>query len=106
MTLNDLKNHLETKTGYEWALWGWSSAPAGDYGVVSGDADSTFFAGGNAERAPRGFVDYFTRTDGNASTGTIESALRSSAWEWFLNSVQYEEETGFLHFEWRVRCLG
>ena len=107
MTLADLKTHLKTETKLEFALWGWSHAPAGDYGVVSGDQDSSFFAGKNvAETATRGYVDYFTRSDGETPKGTIEAALRSSGWEWFHNSVQYEDETGFLHHEWRVRWLG
>lgn len=106
MTLAELKTHLETETEFSFALWAWSHAPAGDYGTVSGDADATFFAGGNAETATRGYVDYFTRSDGEAAKGTIESALRSSGWEWYHNSVQYEDDTGFLHHEWRVRWLG
>jgi hypothetical protein len=87
-------------------MWAWSSAPKGDYGVVSQDVDSTFFAGGNAERATTGYVDYFTRTDGETVKTTIETALKKSGWEWNHNSVQFEPETGFVHHEWKVRNLG
>ena len=105
--LTELCNHLKTKTGYAFAVWGWNHAPAGDYGVVSGDADDTFFSNTkNSERMARGYVDYFTRSDGETAKADIETALESSGVLWRHNSVQFENETGFVHHEWRVVWLG
>lgn len=105
--LTELKNFLVQKTNLQWAVWGWSHAPAGDYGVVSGDADATFIAGNkNAEHAGRGYVDYYTRTDGEAVKATIEAALDQAGVLWVHNSVQFESETGFVHHEWVIRWLG
>lgn len=101
--LTDLCSHLKTKTGYAFAVWGWSHAPAGDYGVVSGDADATLFAGSrNAEHMSRGYVDYFTRTDGETAKAAIEDALATAGVLWKHNSVQFENETGFVHHEWVI----
>ena len=102
--LTELCNHLKTKTGYAFAVWGWNHAPAGDYGVVSGDADETFFSNTkNSERMARGYVDYFTRSDGETAKAAIETALESSGVLWRHNSVQFENETGFVHHEWVIR---
>lgn len=106
-TLADLAPWLENQTGIGAVLWAWSHAPGNaDYMVVTQDQDSTFFAGGNAERAERGYVDVFTRTDGFAVKAVVETALKASGWQWVHQSVQFENETGLTHHEWRVSWLG
>lgn len=106
--LADLATYLERETGIETVLWAWSHAPGGaDYMVVTQDQDATFYAAeGNAERAQRGFVDVFTRSDGFAVKNTVEAALKESGWQWFHRSVQFEQETGLVHHDWGVAWLG
>lgn len=101
--MDDLVLLLTTETGYEWAGWGWAKPPAGDYGVVSYAADSTFQADErNTERIREGYVDYFTRTTGDVAKAAIETALNKSGLHWYNTGVDYERETGFVHLSWRV----
>lgn len=101
--VSDLVTTLATETGYSWAAWGWSKPPSGDYGVVSGTADDTFQADErNSERVRRGFVDYFTRSDGETAKATIEAALNKSGVQWWNTGLDYEQETGFLHLSYSV----
>lgn len=119
-------------TGYAWAHFGWSRAPEGDYGVYAEEGANDLIASGrHVERVVRLTVDYFTRAvdsrvvysgDGEAynTDGTglyswfdshpaktaIEEALDSVGCAWYLNSVQFENDTGYVHFEWVVEALG
>lgn len=52
-----------------------------------------------AEQAPRGTVDYFTKNEFDGNIDTIQTALDSCA-AWYLNSVQYEDDTNLIHYEW------
>lgn len=105
-TLPLLSDYIAEQTEIPMAVWAWAHAPAGTYGTVTGDQDSTFFAGGNAERATRGYVDVFCRSDGFAEKALVETALQASGWHWFHNSTQFEEETGIIHHAWSVAWLG
>ena len=95
---------LETalrSTGLAFAHFGWSKAPAGDYGMFAEDGANDLEAGNiHAEQALTGTVDYFTRDASGACKAVIEAALESSCEAWYLNSVQYEDDTGYIHWEW------
>ena len=47
-----------------------------------------------------GTVDYFTRDDSGTPQATIEAALEGIPCAWYLNSVQLETDTGYIHYEW------
>lgn len=91
-----------TATGLPFAYFGWSKAPDGDYGVFAEDGSNDLSAGNfHAETAPEGTVDYFTRDDSGAPQRAIEAALeRVAGLAWYLNSAQYEDDTGYIHYEW------
>ena len=46
-------------------------------------------------------VDYFTKTEFDATIDSISSFLDGFG-SWRIESVQYEEETGYIHYEWRI----
>lgn len=54
----------------------------------------------HAERAITGTVDLYTRTDTDPLFSAIPEALEGLGASYYLNSVQYEEETGLVHYEW------
>lgn len=56
--------------------------------------------GGHAERAVTGTTDLFTRQERDPWVEELGQALSEYGVAWSLNSVQYEEETGFFHYEW------
>jgi len=47
-----------------------------------------------------GTVDYFTKTENDPNADAIEAALDDAKIAHRLNSVQYEDETGYIHTEW------
>ena len=92
-------------TGLEFAAFGWSEAPAGDYGVFAPDGANDLYAGDrHAETATEGTVDYFTRHNPAEAVSAIQGALESvEGLAWYLNSVQFESDTGYIHLEWVVQ---
>ena len=51
-------------------------------------------------RIYQGTIDYFTRDEDDPDVPRIEAALTGTCISWTLNSVQYEEDTGLIHYEW------
>lgn len=98
--MDELKTALDN-TGLKFAHFGWSRAPSGDYGVYAEDSANDLIANGkHAEKVLQGTVDYFTRDDSGTPKRTVEAALDSIPIAWFLSSIQFEEDTGFIHYEW------
>lgn len=65
------------------------------------DGDNDLSAGNvHAERCITGTVDLYTKTDKDPLFSTVPEALEGIGAAWYLNSVQYEEDTGLIHYEW------
>lgn len=63
--------------------------------------------GNNAEQGITGTVDYFTLTEYDANIEAIQVALNNvENLSWAINSVQYEEDTNLIHYEWRWTLYG
>ena len=104
--MDELKSAL-SGTGLQFAHFGWSKAPSGDYGVYAEDGANDLIASGkHVERVLQGTVDYFTRDDSGTPKTTIETALDGAAIAWYLNSIQLEEDTGYIHYEWVFEVRG
>ena len=102
--MDELINALDA-TGYQFAHFGWSKAPTGDYGVYAEDGANDLIAGNkHVEKVLQGTVDYFTRDDSGTPKATIEAALDSVPVAWYLNSIQFENDTGYIHYEWVFEC--
>lgn len=105
MTVEQLGDALNN-TGFRFAHFAWSHAPAGDYGVYAEDEAEDFLADGHhTEKAIQCAVDLFTRTEGNVPKDAIENALEALNAPWYLNTVQYEDDTGYIHYEWIVTVM-
>lgn len=48
----------------------------------------------------QGTIDYYTKDDGDTNVEVIQTALQNACISFYLNSVQYEDETRFIHYEW------
>ena len=71
------------------------------YIVWAEDGDNDLLAGNvHAERCYTGTVDLYTRTDSDPLFSAIPAALEGLGASYYLNSVQYEEETGLVNYEW------
>lgn len=103
--MDELETALNA-TGYSFAHYGWSHAPTGDYGVYAEDGAEDFEADGrHAEKATECTVDLFTRNDSTGPREAIESALEAFNAPWYLNTVQFEDDTGYIHYEWVVTVV-
>jgi len=106
MMLDKLISAL-TATGYEFRHHGWSKAPSGTYGVYAEELGLDFVANGrHAERGTRVAIDLFTRDDTTTPRETVEAELNALEYPWRLDSVQYEQETGLIHYLWVVGVYG
>lgn len=71
------------------------------YIVWAEDGANHFQADGkNLETAFSGTIDLFTKNEDDELLEKIPEALNETRAAWALNSVQYESETGFIHYEW------
>lgn len=101
--LSDLEYAL-TQTGLKFAHYGWSKAPSGDYGVYAEDGANYLRADNkSAEKVVECTVDWFTRNPNSSAPSDIEEAFDSIPCAWSVNSIQFEEDTGFIHYEWVVQ---
>lgn len=71
------------------------------YFVWQEDGGNDLHADGqHAERAVQGTTDLFTKQEFDPWVEELGTSLSSHGIAWYLNSIQYEEDTGFWHYEW------
>lgn len=72
------------------------------YAVWAEDMEQASVQGDNfkVNQAIQGTIDLFTKIDMDPTVDQIQEALKAEKISFYLNSVQYEDETGFIHFEW------
>lgn len=94
-------------TGYAFAHFAWSKAPEGDYGTYAESNGNDLIADDkHIERGTEGYINLFTRDDTDTPRVKIETALNSLNIAWNLNTVQYENDTGYIHYEWEFGVYG
>ena len=100
MTLPDIETALKTVTpnvhhfsarGQEAPYIVWAE---------DGQADAAHADNHMTDQMLTGTVDYFTKLKADPNFGAIQDALNGLGIPWRLNSIQYEEETGYIHYEW------
>ena len=98
--LKELDKALKS-SGIPFAHFAWDVAPDGDYGVWGEDSARHFYADGKVEeQSIQGTVDLFTRSESRDGVEAIQGVLQSLDIAWYLNSVQYESSTRYIHYEW------
>lgn len=71
------------------------------YFVWAEDSVNDFFGDGeHIERAIVGTTDLYTKCEDDPWREALEAAFDEYGIAWSRNSVQYEEETGYIHTEW------
>lgn len=66
----------------------------------SGEGVSFHADNGKREQTISGTVDVFTQTEFDTVLDDVQDALEDLGLAWSLNSVQYEEDTKLIHYEW------
>ena len=79
-----------------------TASKSGRYIVWAEDSGNAFTANNrNGERAISGTIDLYSQTEYDALIDQIETALDTGAHiSWSLNSVDYDDETNLIHYEW------
>ena len=54
----------------------------------------------HGEKAWSGTIDLFSKDENEPLRDQIEDALDEAGISWYLNSVQYEDDTKLIHTEW------
>ena len=77
------------------------------YAVWQEDSEGQSFHANDmkAEQVLEITIDYFTKTEYDATIDAIQDALNGAKIAWRLNSFQYEDETKLLHYEWLCRVI-
>lgn len=98
--LNILKDALVgvTKNTYHYFAPPNTSPP---YVVWAEDGANDFIVDDkHLEIVMSGTIDLFTLDENDPLMGSIPQALNGIPCAWYLNSVQYEEDTKLIHYEW------
>lgn len=104
--LDALLNILNGFTDIPFVELAWSHSPDDKYGVINLDNQLALDADADpvSEKMLTGFVDVFVRKPNDLSTvSDVESAMKRLGIWFALNSVQFEDDTGYVHYEWTWR---
>ena len=83
--------------------WHYAAGPNAvpPYLVWAEDGDNDLAADNiHGERCYTGTVDLYSKADPEPLLEAVPEALEGIGASWYLNSVQYEEDTGLTHWEW------
>ena len=79
----------------------WRPKLSAPFLVWAEDGDNAVWADDQMiEQAITGTTDYFTQEEFDSAIDAIQNANISLGIAWRLNSVQYEEDTSLIHYEW------
>ena len=98
----ELVRQLQAISGVKFAEYEWKTRPLGNFGTVQLDFEAEVDEGDDTkqDRAWEGSVDLFTQGKEMMIVAAVESALEAVCeGSWYLNSEQYERETGLVHRE-------
>lgn len=65
-----------------------------------GEADSHYVNNRKVEQQIHGTIDCFSQNEYDGLFDEVQEALDGIGVGWNLNSVQYEDETALIHYEW------
>lgn len=98
--IDQVKNALLTVTDKVYHYF--ADVNTDKYIVYAEDNEPTRLYSDNKEAMAvlQGTIDYFTKTENDENAEKIKTALQDAEITSYINSIQYEEETGFIHYEW------
>lgn len=66
-----------------------------------GETGSFHADNGKCEQIIEGLADYYTKTEYDTTIDDIQSEFETLGLSWLIESVQYEPDTNYIHYEWR-----
>ena len=106
MTLQTIKNLLLTVTDKVYHYHAWEQHDKYIVWAEDSEVDSIHSDDQKQEQAIQGTIDYFTKDEDDTNVEKIQKALNDNEISWSLNSIQYEEETDYIHYEWVFEVEG
>lgn len=91
------------QTGIPLAEYAWDVRPETDYLVITIDSEANSLEADDKKvnQAPQGTIDLFSMHNDRETMQTVQNVLNTfDGCAWYLNSVQYEDDTRLLHWEW------
>lgn len=71
-----------------------------------GEGESLHTNNKKSEQVISGSIDYFTLTEFDTNIDRIQEALNETEdVAWYLSSVQYEDTTNLIHYEWMFEVI-
>jgi len=70
-----------------------------------GQGDALWDDDGMCEQTITGTTDYFTRVENDPNLKKIKAAHNAAGLSWRLNSIQYEDDTKYIHYEFAWETL-
>lgn len=102
MIYDELVNQLKAIPGVAFAEYEWKTRPNGNYGTVRLEYEPDHNTGDDRklQRCMEGSVDLFTHGKEMMIAAAVETVLENvCTGSWYMNSEQYERETGLIHRE-------
>lgn len=89
--VHDNVNHYVSDGRYkEYIVW-----------MEDGEGSSLHLDNNKNMQTITGTIDFFTKEEYSPVIDSIQKELEKAGISYVLNSVQYEETTQFIHYEWR-----
>jgi len=63
-------------------------------------SDAVYGDGKMKEQAIQGTIDLFTKTEYDSKVSQIQIALNNAGIGFYLDSIQYENDTKYIHYQW------
>ncbi len=106
MTLQAIKNLLLTVTDNVYHYHAWEQPDK--YIVWAEDSEGNSLHADNQKQVQviQGTIDYFTKDEGDINVELIQKAMNDNEISCRLNSIQYEEGTDYIHYEWVFEVEG
>lgn len=103
----DILLRLLQATHIPFTAYAWDRAPDPPYGVISLEGQEDSDAGDDriTHQALRGSIDLFVPNKLPTYPKMVQDAINGVV-PWRLNSVQFEDDTGLIHWEWIFEQVG
>lgn len=100
MNLVDLRDALLTVTPNVYHFYATTKPDSYIVWAEDGEAGSSHADDHKTNQVIQGTIDYFTKMEFDPNFDLIQEKLNSADISWRLNSIQHEEDTGYIHYEW------
>lgn len=102
MIFDELVRQLQAIPGVQFKEYDWKTRPSGNHGTVQLEFEPDHNSGDDQklQRCMEGSVDLFTYGKEMMIVAAVETVLENVCEaSWYLNSEQYERDTGMIHRE-------